>query len=990
MARLFNYSTKQWEDHPDDDSVNAKIASGGYGLEAGLKIPVVNPNSGNVFEIPTESAAEAFRTGIRLATPQDLAAKADIETQRVKEEALNAPVQAGLLGAARGATFGLSDVAARAVGGPEAAETLKSVKEANPKSSLAGEVIGSVLAPIPGAVEKTIATSAKGLKTGIEAATGLTKAGRIAAKYGSKVLGSSAESALYGLGSGISEAALGDPQDIAEHLVHGAATGAVFGGLLGGAFEGAKDVVPLFKEIGKSAYSAAESSFPKTTELATDIAAKLASVPMAARDKMIDLYANRVARKHGDEVADSVRDLLRTPEQTAEALAQRPLAGTLEKEAGSLQAQAESELRQTESAIRGTAERTPGVIAREDIAATKGLQQDIAAEIKDITARQKQGYDNFYKTLDQHYGAIPGQEFSKISNEIEPLLAKLEKSNDAVSRVNADSIRERIAMLGDTPSIADETRALIDLKKELGKLTQKAKDAPIADRKIIHSLYDNIKTKLDDYPVDEIKSELGELNRIETARHALVKNLGAKNVDSLPKNLASITLNPGQRDAFNTIVDNIGDFAPTLKQLQSKVNDVAARRDLLNTFRDTLDQKKSAALGGRMSINDVVDVLNMFGRVKGDTEKFVERAKDLQKLIAATPDMALADKVLAYKKALGQPVDAELQKSLDKVRGLDQKIKNLDRLADVQVPQRAGLINIPNALAAMLAGPKGVAAVETVRTIGRSTTDPFRTVKNLVAIERAANKGAQAAQNSIAAVGKALTSDTARKVGVSYKVYGEPLNETRANLSKQREILTRMADKPQAAQYLMNRVPPIVGAPLVQSAIMDQMMRTADFLAAKLPVDPFAGKYMIGTPTNYIPSDTELAKYNRYLNAAQHPEMAIQSISRLSATPEEVETLKTLYPKTFERLQTEVVNAITKSGVSLSYPQRLTASQVLGTPMDATMDPEYIKGIQARYSQQMPKDQGGRPEGTAPMKSIKIDIKPLETVQTAAQRVTNK
>ncbi len=142
-------------------------------------------------------------------------------------------VKAGLLGAARGATFGLSD-RVLAEGGFVDPRELKTLREADPKASIGGEVVGTVGSAFVGGAGKVASQVAGGAE-------------RLALKAGAghilgRVAGGVAEGGLFGLGSAISESALdGDHELHAEKLLPNVVGGALAGGGLagGGALLGA-------------------------------------------------------------------------------------------------------------------------------------------------------------------------------------------------------------------------------------------------------------------------------------------------------------------------------------------------------------------------------------------------------------------------------------------------------------------------------------------------------------------------------------------------------------------------------------------------------------------------------------------------------------------------------------------------------------------------------------------------------------------------------
>lgn len=174
--------------------------------------PTVTVRRGDtVREIAPDQVADFQREGWSPETPDQQAERVVTGAQSDNEGTV-APLAVGAL---RGATFGLSDVALRAMGDEDSLIQLRHMQENHGTASLIGELGGALATG--GAVGK--------LGGAVE---GLT---------GSSIAGAAAEGATYGLGSGASQLALSDDPITAEHalsvLSSNALLGAGFGGGLG-------------------------------------------------------------------------------------------------------------------------------------------------------------------------------------------------------------------------------------------------------------------------------------------------------------------------------------------------------------------------------------------------------------------------------------------------------------------------------------------------------------------------------------------------------------------------------------------------------------------------------------------------------------------------------------------------------------------------------------------------------------------------------------
>ena len=197
----------------------------------------------------------AAQPGPALLSPEDFLKQTEFaEFQGVLPGA--AALGAGI---ARGVTFGLSDVAARAVG---LNERLAKLKKFRPGLSLTGEVFGAVAPSLVTGGAGALATAARvaATPTRLVSAAGQIAEGALAKQFVSeasksaarkvvesaaaKGLGSAVEGLAYGAGQVVSEAALGDPKQVAENAVATLGLSSILGGALGA---GGKLIAPIAK-----------------------------------------------------------------------------------------------------------------------------------------------------------------------------------------------------------------------------------------------------------------------------------------------------------------------------------------------------------------------------------------------------------------------------------------------------------------------------------------------------------------------------------------------------------------------------------------------------------------------------------------------------------------------------------------------------------------------------------------------------------------------
>ncbi|MHC4718818.1 MAG: hypothetical protein ACYS5V_17795 [Planctomycetota bacterium] len=263
MATLYNRQGQPVE-VPDAQVIQA-LSSGEFSLPKGQTVPMATA-TGEVYGMSVADAvAAAAEEGLTFEGAEQRQAR---EVQEQYGATIGQEVTAGLAGAARGLTFGLSDQALVGLGvNPE---DLSGLRQANPWASTGGEVAavaGSLL--IPGAQGQALnllrgagaaPRAAARLGVGVERAVSRAVAplaargplGRMAARGIEVGAGSAVEGALYGGGMGISEMAMGDLEATAENLVASVGAGAVIGGGFGAALGGGfKGMAELAKGTGR-------------------------------------------------------------------------------------------------------------------------------------------------------------------------------------------------------------------------------------------------------------------------------------------------------------------------------------------------------------------------------------------------------------------------------------------------------------------------------------------------------------------------------------------------------------------------------------------------------------------------------------------------------------------------------------------------------------------------------------------------------------------
>jgi len=219
---------------PDDEERAAKSA-----MPAQIPVRLA---SGEVGTIAPADLKETIASGGQVISPTALA--------HARQQAEQEKKYGGMTGAAvayheaqlRGITMGLSDPAliegARLFGGNESAEGVRQHLAGYAGENKAADVLGQAGGALAGATAVPFSPAGATARLGSAVEGGAARAlgGGMLARVGGRVAAGAAEGALYGVGSSISESALGDTPITAEKVLAGAGTGAFLGGATSGLF----------------------------------------------------------------------------------------------------------------------------------------------------------------------------------------------------------------------------------------------------------------------------------------------------------------------------------------------------------------------------------------------------------------------------------------------------------------------------------------------------------------------------------------------------------------------------------------------------------------------------------------------------------------------------------------------------------------------------------------------------------------------------------
>jgi hypothetical protein len=138
---------------------------------------------------------------------------------------------------------------------------------------------------------------------------------------------------------------------------------------------------------------------------------------------------------------------------------------------------------------------------------------------------------------------------------------------------------------------------------------------------------------------------------------------------------------------------------------------------------------------------------------------------------------------------------------------------------------------------------------------------------------------------------------------------------------------------------------------------------------------------------SHPPTKEQDQLFKRTLEIAQQPLLAMQHIKDGTLLPQDIATIKAIYPSYYDKMSQEIHNALadhlSKEG-AVPYKTRQSMSLFLGQPMDSTMLPGSIEAIQSVYAQKAAMNQAP-PQGGKTKKGTNHLTKMASSLQTNDQ-----
>ena len=174
-------------------------------------------------------------------------------------------------------------------------------------------------------------------------------------------------------------------------------------------------------------------------------------------------------------------------------------------------------------------------------------------------------------------------------------------------------------------------------------------------------------------------------------------------------------------------------------------------------------------------------------------------------------------------------------------------------------------------------------------------------------------------------------------------------------------------------------------SPSLAGAVQQQIGKAFTFMATKLPtVSSRAATTFTPDLTESRVPVPEMNKFMRYWRGITQPGEVIADLSSGKLDRQGLESIKNVFPETFNELRTRVMTYAADRGDEMPFQQRILLSLVFDFPGDKSMTPAYAQDIQSAYepTPEAPETESGR--------TMQLSPKIADDMQTETQRVAQR
>jgi len=138
--------------------------------------------------------------------------------------------------------------------------------------------------------------------------------------------------------------------------------------------------------------------------------------------------------------------------------------------------------------------------------------------------------------------------------------------------------------------------------------------------------------------------------------------------------------------------------------------------------------------------------------------------------------------------------------------------------------------------------------------------------------------------------------------------------------------------------------------PNIANIATERAVSGLNFLNSKLPKPASnANGFSKFTKREFEPSELQLAKFERYLQAVENPMSVLDDLESGTLTREAAEAVQTVYPKLFSEIQNQTLEQLENNEEPISYAKRVQMSILLDINTDSSMLNQNIAKFQSSF-----------------------------------------
>lgn len=808
--------------------------------------------------------------------------------------------------------------AAPAVAGAEAAGAAATAASAAKAGVSAAELLNPVAAAtkvgtaVTEAVAPRVAGALGGLaETSPRLANAITQGAAGAAGLG-------VEGALYGVGNQIDEHALGDPEALGEHLLSNVGLSALMGGGLGAIFHGGMGLLkkPIAGKIEAGIPTAGDYLEASGRPIATfEDAIKGATFDNPEERKTL-LSGLKELKPHADQIEEAAQ-ALGVPAFPGQISANNGVQKMWQILSDSASPIGQAEKQSILNSLKTVQGRMEQVVRSSPTGSKAEVGEQLAESFLTKANSMIESYSSKFKELGLTESVIPVNEKSlaQVSRNIQ----RIKEVQQGAAPKFVQALEGRLTNAKTLEDLAIQIKLLNGEMKTMGQAIggdpNALRVAGIVKDKL-ERLYEvtikrQFSPKDQKFLLDTYKASRKEFAQAANKLGRIAGVTGAKNIGS-PINFVKMLQSEGKFNA-DTLVDKL------FQKKNSKFLEFF-QKEFPQEWEMVKNYQKAQFGEYKDGILNVNQIMKQYDKLEPEVQKAlfneaerktIDATKTYMEAFPAPPKSPTAP-LLGWMSFLQNPLEAAYQTARD--LGIKAGFGGLD-ISAKDAPRAATLSKVKDY--------------------------------------------AQRTQRAIESGSKAVFSPTSTRIMLRGGVEALDQDEYKKMIDK----VDRAVGNPEDFHSTLEKGSENLHsyAPKTAFAIQNKMAVAASFLSSKAPRGV---KSSVLSP-KYSPSKSEINKFNRYYQTVKSPTSVLKKIKMGRVLPEEMETLKAVYPQLLAEMQGAVMEELADhmaNAKDLPYQTKLGLGAFLEQDLVNSMGQQSIAMNQVTLQgPSMQKDQGLKP-----------------------------